>query len=516
MDTDDVLADAQDDSPSPRSLSPSPLQAASSVLPHLAQSVPGSYPATDSARTSPVDSPQTAAEPPTAFPLLDLPVEIQLAVIAHVDERDPSPTFPPGPCPELLRLSECSRWFYHECQPRIWRSVRYAPESRYRPAEYKKLRGIATLREILQTRRQQRAPLPVLAISLADLMPEGITDMTGPGEEEEAMLDVLEDLSQSSLQVLFVKQFEMSRDGGRRLLEAIQASPTLSALRFNQIDFWPDHPDVVRGFPPLPHIKTIQVMHSDPELFSLVDKCPNVDSLLLWPSARRVGPRMPVIKGLLPHLRLLSLDSVREAAAFRTLADEVLRLSDLGHVLPLEELFLEGPVQPDDFAVLLAAIARLPYLRRLALYQTRNPKPSLFEDLARAAPGLNALTIVAGDCQSGTEWPMPLDAYLPVLSRFRSLRFFAFDRRSPPPLDHEGQPIPARQSRLEYDALSQLVRACPSLQEAVAIVSDVSEGTTGHFARFEREKGRRRIHVKLKTVNDFLISWDRWVRVEED
>jgi hypothetical protein len=68
------------------------------------------------------------------------------------------------------------------------------------------------------------------------------------------------------------------------------------------------------------------------------------------------------------------------------------------------------------------------------------------------------------------------DAYLPVLSRFRSLRFFAYDRRSPPPLDHEGQPMLARQSRLEYDALSQLVRACPSLSEAVAIVSDVSEG----------------------------------------
>lgn len=27
------------------------------------------------------------------------------------------------------------------------------------------------------------------------------------------------------------------------------------------------------------------------------------------------------------------------------------------------------------------------------------------------------------------------------------------------------------------------------------------DSTTGHFARFEREKGRRRIHVKLKTVN---------------
>lgn len=69
------------------------------------------------------------------------------------------------------------------------------------------------------------------------------------------------------------------------------------------------------------------------------------------------------------------------------------RLSDLGTNLPLEELFLEGPVQPEDFAVLLAAIARLPHLKRLALYQVRNPKPALFEDLATAAPGLTALTV---------------------------------------------------------------------------------------------------------------------------
>lgn len=84
------------------------------------------------------------------------------------------------------------------------------------------------------------------------------------------------------------------------------------------------------------------------------------------------------------------------------------RLTDLGMTLPLEELFLEGPVQPDDFAQLLTAIGLLPNLKRLALYQTRNPKPALLDDLARAAPQLTALVIVAGDSQEAVEWPMPL------------------------------------------------------------------------------------------------------------
>lgn len=84
------------------------------------------------------------------------------------------------------------------------------------------------------------------------------------------------------------------------------------------------------------------------------------------------------------------------------------RLNDLGTTLPLEELFLEGPVRPDDFAHLLIAIGHLPNLKRLALYQTRNPKPALFEDLARVAPQLTALVIVAGDSQEAVEWPLPL------------------------------------------------------------------------------------------------------------
>lgn len=288
--------------------------------------LPGSYPYSESARTSnqPSPPPSTALETLFAFPLLRLPPEVILTVIAHVDERDPSPTFPTGPCTELLRLSETSRWFHQECRARIWRSIAYVSESRYRPLEFRRARSLATLRDIIRTRRAQGIQLPILALSLAELVPDDFTHMTGPDEEEQAMLAVVSDLAGSTLQVLFLRQIEMSRAGAQRLLEAIQTSPTLSALRFNQIDFWPDHPDMVRSFAPLTRIKTIQVMHSDPELFQLVDKCPNLDSLLLWPATRRLGNRIHVVKGLLPHLRLLSLDSVREATAFRALADEII------------------------------------------------------------------------------------------------------------------------------------------------------------------------------------------------
>lgn len=153
---------------------------------------------------------------------------------------------------------------------------------------------------------------------------------------------------------------------------------------------------------------------------------------------------MPAVKKFLPHLRNLSLDSVHEARAFRGIADEIIvrslspspvldhllglkltqllpsqRLSDSGIDLPLEELFLEGPCAPDDLAVLVQAIGRLPSLRRLALYQAQEPKPTLVADLAQAAPQLEALTLVAGDCQEAVLWPAPL--VRPLLPLFSSL-----------------------------------------------------------------------------------------------
>jgi hypothetical protein len=62
----------------------------------------------------------------------------------------------------------------------------------------------------------------------------------------------------------------MTQLNGTKLLNAISTSPRLSALRFNQVEFWPNNPGVVRSFGSLDRIKTLQVMHSDPELVRLV------------------------------------------------------------------------------------------------------------------------------------------------------------------------------------------------------------------------------------------------------
>ncbi|GAA6049021.1 hypothetical protein JCM3770_005443 [Rhodotorula araucariae] len=457
-----------------------------------------------------------------AFRLLDLPDELQLLVVQAVDVRDPSPTFPCGPSPELLALAQTSSWFYDVCRPLIWRSVRYTPASPFRPQEYRNRRNLAQLADLLETRAGQQSPLPVVALSVGDIGDDDDffgEDAEALHREETALVDVVQRLAATSLQVLFLKHMEVHQLRGAMLLEAVATSPRLSALRFNQVDFYPEEPGVVPSFSSLPHVKTLQIMHSDPELFELVDKCPNVDSLLLWPSLRRIGQRINVIKGLLPHLRNLSLDSVREAKAFRVIADEIIRLSDAGTDLPLEELFLEGPCTSADLAVLVSAIARLPALRRLALYQVHNPKPALVADLASAAPQLRALTLVAGDCQEAVEWTAPLDEYIAQLSKFPALRFFAWDRLSPraPRAPGEEDRRAVRQAQIEYATLSRLGGACRTLREAVCITSDVSEGSTGYFARYTPERGGRlRITVKMQTVNDFLIGYDRWVQVQED
>lgn len=289
---------------------------------------------------------------PTPFRLLDLPDELKLAVVAFVDERDPSPTFPSGPSTELLALSATSRWFHAVCRPLIWRSLRFVPDNVLRPVHYRRKRDMRALRHLVETRARQGAPLPIVALSVADLSADN-EDLYDEGavdelpDEEKACVQVIQHLARSSLQVLFLKGMELHRDLGEAILRAIAASPKLSALRFNQVDFFPFEPHVVHEFGPLPHVKTLQIMHSDPEIVrllpppprncpqlthaddprtqsGLVSKCPNVDSLLLWPSLRRVGRHMDAVKGLLPHLRNLSLDSVREAHAFRVIADEII------------------------------------------------------------------------------------------------------------------------------------------------------------------------------------------------
>ncbi len=131
---------------------------------------------------SPSPAPQPDPQPPSAldeilpFPLLDLPVEIVLLVISHVDERDYSASFPCGPPNDLLRLSETSRFFLSACRPRIWSAISYAPipAKQLATPEYRHSRSLSTLNEIVRACQRQESkeqsalfpPVPLVRLSV--------------------------------------------------------------------------------------------------------------------------------------------------------------------------------------------------------------------------------------------------------------------------------------------------------------------------------------------------------------
>ncbi|GAA5898640.1 uncharacterized protein JCM6883_003376 [Sporobolomyces salmoneus] len=463
------------------------------------------------------------------FPLTELPYEILLRIVHAVDERDPSPTFPRGPSDSLLSLSAVNRWFSKICRPLIFRSVHYVPMATTspHPAEYRKSRNLESFVKLIkECEAQGMDPIKVQQLSIESVENSFDFDLWYrtsqlDGEEEEeqeqnVIFELIETLVERGLQVLFLKGVLIGGQKAVKFMRAVSNAPRLSAIRFNQVEY---------GFrdelPLLPKIHTLQIMHGSPQLLDLVAKCPNLDSLLLWPSSRRLGPYTPIIESLLPRLRNLSMDSVRDPSTFVQLADEITRLASERYAepLPLEELFLEGPMTETDRSILVKSLEHLGNLRRLALYQARNPTPTLFNEIYESRPNLKSLTVMAGDCDGSVEWPCPLEEYLPSLSQFKFVEFFASDRRSPEPeepLRNLVSAFGARQSAIEFKAFGKLAKACTSLKEAVAIDQDVSEGTSGYFATFKREKGKIRISQKAKTACDFLVGYDRWIRVEED
>ncbi|GAA6061650.1 hypothetical protein JCM10212_002527 [Sporobolomyces blumeae] len=473
-------------------------------------------------------------DPVSAFRLTDLPHEVLLTIVKAVDEREPSPTFPRGPGDDLLNLSFTNRWFRSICRPLIWTSIRYKPTlPGPRPNGYREARSLRALNDLLDGPGES-IKVQHLSVELSVDFLLALQDDDEPVDEPVELVRLVKRLANRGLQVLFLKDLEFVRQEAVDLLTTIATAPRLSALRFNQVEFQYLPKDFIGDLPRLDQVRTLQIMHGSAQLLNLVPKVPNLDSLLLWPSSRRLGVWSETIKSLLPRLRLLSMDSVRDPSTFRDLADEISRLAAqrFAEPLPLEELFLEGPLSASDRSVLVASLANLPSLRRLALYQAQNPTPTLLNEIYAARPDLDSLTIVAGNCDGSVHWPCPLDEYLPSLSQFRNLRFFASDRLPRPeeasaqlsvPLEDEStNPSQRRRERararaeLEFESFSKLVRACPSLQEAVAIDQDVSEGTSGYFASFQKEKGKTRIRQKMQTANDFLVSYERWVRVIED
>ncbi|GAA5825750.1 hypothetical protein JCM5353_001409 [Sporobolomyces roseus] len=470
----------------------------------------------------PITAESTLDTPP--FPLIDLPLDILLRVVKSVDERNTSPTFPRGPSDDLLNLSCTNKWFARICRPLIWRSIHYQPliPGGPHPTAYRQARSLKALREIIQGGSIQVQELSV-DMTAGFLLMRSVDD-DEEGDETLALVNLIETLSQSGLQVLFMKEVTFSRQEAIRFFNIIASAPRLSAIRFNQVDmFTLPSSFFADSLPPLQHIRTLQIMHGSSQLLNFISKCPNLDSLLLWPSSRRLGVFTDTIKALLPRLRLLSMDSVRDPSAFRELSETITRLASQRYAepLPLEELFLEGPMNEIDRSALIASLVNLPSLRRLALYQARRPTPTLYNEIYRVRPDLKSLTIVGGDCDGSILFPTPLEDYLLSLSQFKQLEFYASDRRTPPSPNQlmnvsRSNPGGVSQAALEFESFAKLVKAVPSLKEAVAIDQDVSEGTTGYFASFAKEKGKIRISQKMRTANDFLVSYDRWVRVEED
>ena len=61
-------------------------------------------------------------------------------------------------------------------------------------------------------------------------------------------------------------------------------------------------------------------------------------------------------------------------------------------------------------------------LKRLALYNLGEVKPSLLTHIATSLPDLKALTIVQGDCDYPSTWVSPLVRTLSLLLLSRNLR----------------------------------------------------------------------------------------------
>jgi hypothetical protein len=160
---------------------------------------PGAFPRSSSSSPSP---PSLAPLPP--FPLLQLPQEVILHIIYLLDERLISPTFPAGPSTDLLNLSQVNNWFNACCRPLIWRSVKYKPEHKRRPIEWRRKRGLRALREIVKAAEESQRPFKVLQFSVDDPANDEVIEAAEGQQEEDAAVDVMEIWAKSSLQVRFL------------------------------------------------------------------------------------------------------------------------------------------------------------------------------------------------------------------------------------------------------------------------------------------------------------------------
>lgn len=286
----------------PMSISPSPAP----------QPQPADCPSPSPSPSPPAPAPAPASEPTPPFRLLDLPVEIVLLVIDHLDERCYSASFPCGPGRDLLRLSETSRFFLSACRPRIWSAISYAP---VRPkelvsSEFRQSRGLSALNQIVGRCQVQEAegvlfpPLPIVRLSVqgSDNDPNWMLVRALQAHqtqtEDAALTELVSMLGKSIglevvqltysclavltkvvcywragqskvLQVLFVAYQSFTETTGPAFLRAVvEGSPALSAIRFNSVDGYLGKINLDDFNPNFDNLRTIQIMHGHKMLVS--------------------------------------------------------------------------------------------------------------------------------------------------------------------------------------------------------------------------------------------------------
>lgn len=247
-------------------------------------------------------------EPPIVpFPLLDLPLELVLHILRCLDERSSATeaSFPSGPPTELLHLAATSTFFYQQCRPRIWRSIRFEAQlGGMRPEAWVQRRSLRELVRIMQgskvvegasrfaarqgedralergegrisqaTRSQDRpfAPLPIKAFSYSTPrhIPSGLEE-DDIRMELEALLEVIWSLKHSKVQVLFLyagDDLPMPKKLGAALMTAVLDLDALSALRMNQM-YFSGKLEGIDQAKPMPQLRTLQIMHGSAKLVS--------------------------------------------------------------------------------------------------------------------------------------------------------------------------------------------------------------------------------------------------------
>ena len=270
----------------------------------------------------------------------------------------------------LLALSQTSRVLYTMCAQPIWRATVIT----YDRTVASTLATLDQFQLILDQAQQRRTPLPVHALfvkgnftfyhALANSQHGGLEQRhhhhqyrdgrratgtaslggmrTGTGvfaDDALALGEILTRLG-PSLRALYLSELKVQGEVRvSRLLHALASCIRLRTLRVNSCTLTPFPTattsassssaaaaggDAHANVPELSSVRALQLMHNSDGVYALVDKCPKLESLLVWSFTRRLSPAIErAVVRHLPTLRCLSLDAVYDSSGFAFLSSGI-------------------------------------------------------------------------------------------------------------------------------------------------------------------------------------------------